>query len=67
MNPKIESIKIFDEGVDVVYRQSSDIMLLTNPPQIPPDIVWREEWRIIRGKLRLDKKNENNHTAKRSL
>jgi hypothetical protein len=49
----IESVEIFDDGVDIVYRKRSNTMFLTNPPQPCPDHVWKEQWRIVDGKLQL--------------
>jgi hypothetical protein len=60
-NKSIVSVKTFDEGVDIVYREHSNQMLLCYPPRNAPDRVYREEWRIIGGTLQLDKTVEGKH------
>ena len=55
------SANTLDEGVDLIYRESSNSMLLTNPPQFSPDKIYKEQWRIIGGTLQLDKVVEGIH------
>lgn len=47
----IESLKITDDGIEVIYRESSNQILLCNPPRPAPDRVWRETWEIRDGML----------------
>lgn len=58
----VESVDIFDSGVDIVYREKSNTMLLSNPPQPCPDNVWMERWTIVDGKLTLTKTLKGKHT-----
>jgi hypothetical protein len=58
----VESVDIFDQGIDIVYRERSNKMLLCNPPRPCPDRVWMERWSIVDGKLVLSETKEGTHT-----
>lgn len=63
----IESVVTFDDGVDIVYREKSNTMFLSNPPQPCPDKIWKEQWRIIDGKLQLSKTVKGFHTPAKNI
>jgi hypothetical protein len=62
MNKIIESVDISSDGVDIVYRERSNTMLLCNPPRQSPDLVWKERWEIIDGQLTLVESIKGKHT-----
>lgn len=58
---KIVNVKVFDEGVDITYREHSHQMYATNPPRPVPDTVWMEQWRVIGETLQLAKTITGKH------
>jgi hypothetical protein len=62
MNKIIESVDISSDGVDIVYRERSNTMLLCNPPRQSPDLVCKERWKIVDGQLTLVKSIKGKHT-----
>jgi len=62
MNKIIESVDISTDGVDIVYRERSDTMLLCNPPRPSSDRVWKERWKIVDGQLTLVETITGKHT-----
>lgn len=59
----IESFNFTDESTfEVVYRQPSNIVYHTNPPQSTPDRVWKEVYGVVNGKITLLETIQGEHT-----
>ncbi len=62
-NETIESFNLTDESTfEVVYRQPSNMVYPTNPPQSAPDKVWKEVYGVVDGKITLLETIQGQHT-----
>ena len=50
---KIVSIELKNGKLYVVFQSPSDRMLLCNPPRPAPDNVWRDEYAVVDGEIKL--------------
>jgi len=50
---KIINANVYPDGsgVEITYREASNMMYLCNPPRPCPDTVWKEVWKVEDGKL----------------
>jgi hypothetical protein len=63
-NLKVKSFSHFKETntIEVVFRESSDIVYATNPPRPAPDRVWKEVYSVVDGVITLTQTVEGTHT-----
>lgn len=59
-NPQINTI-------EVVYRWNEGVILPTNPPQTPPDRVWKEIYGIHNGNLILKDVIQGTHVQEKNI
>lgn len=53
LEPIIESVVINETEITVIERQSSNEILLSNPPQQSPDVLLKKVYAVVDGKICL--------------
>ena len=61
---KVESFRHFEETntIEVVFRESSNMVYASNPPQSVPDKVWKEVYSVVDGVITLTQTIQGTHT-----
>ena len=61
---KVESFRHFEETntIEVVFRESSNMVYSSNPPQSVPDKVWKQVYSVVDGVITLTQTIEGTHT-----
>jgi hypothetical protein len=55
--PQIKSVTLTSDGkLEVICREESNIVLLSNPPQSQPPIIWKNIYACKDGKIVLEKR-----------
>lgn len=63
-NLKVESFQHFKETntIEVVFREVSNMVYASNPPQSAPDKVWKEIYSVVGGVITLTETIQGTHT-----
>lgn len=66
-NLKVESFHHFKETntIRVVFREASNFIYTSNPPQSAPDKVWKEVYAVVDGVITLVDTIQGTHTPAR--
>jgi len=62
---RIESVQLVEGKLEVVVREPSNTVLMSNPPKLAPDKIYKEIYGVSDGKIVLEKTILGKHTPAR--